>query len=308
MTAAKADVIVFLAHVLDAEIEQRFFKFKQECSDICDIVVLAEQGSEIPASIAPFAHFFNFSALKRMANSVIGTGTVLGNCHLRSIDFYNRFPNYRFYWFVEYDVVYTGRWSDFLSSFADDPSDLLASHVRRLADEPDWFWRESFSPGTDSFAKDEWVLAFLPVHRISRRGLEAVARKVREGWVGHFEVLLPSALSRCGLRIFDMGGSGAWTPKERVLRHYVDWRAGRHYLHGAGTLRYRPAIRTRLIKNMLYHPCKTSSSESRERQSNNRLRVAQALVRTPGFLIPYWLRLFRLAVLSRCPRVAWRYR
>ena len=60
MVAAKADVIVFLAHVFDAEIEQRFFKLKQECSDICDVVVLAEQGSKVPSNLAPFTHFFDF--------------------------------------------------------------------------------------------------------------------------------------------------------------------------------------------------------------------------------------------------------
>ena len=43
MSAAKFDVVVFLAHVFDAEIEQRFFKLKQECSDRCDVVVLVEQ-------------------------------------------------------------------------------------------------------------------------------------------------------------------------------------------------------------------------------------------------------------------------
>ena len=72
MSAAKFDVVVFLAHVFDAEIEQRFFKLKQECSDRCDVVVLVEQGSEVPPSIAPFTQFFDFSTLKQMAKSVIG--------------------------------------------------------------------------------------------------------------------------------------------------------------------------------------------------------------------------------------------
>lgn len=49
-----------------------FFKLKQECSDRCDVVVLVEQGSEVPPSIAPFTQFFDFSTLKQMAKSVIG--------------------------------------------------------------------------------------------------------------------------------------------------------------------------------------------------------------------------------------------
>ena len=61
MTAARRDVIVFLTHVFDAEIERRIVKLKRECSDNCDIVVLAERGVKIPrplrrsprSSIAP---------------------------------------------------------------------------------------------------------------------------------------------------------------------------------------------------------------------------------------------------------------
>ena len=163
MSAAKSDVIVFLVHVFDAEIERRFLKLKQECSDICDVVLLAERGLNIPASVAPFAQFFDFDALKQIAQSVIGNKIIPGNAHLRGIDYCRRYPGYRFYWFVEYDVIYTGHWGEFIASFANDPSDLLASHVRVLADEPDWFWRKSFATGTDCFSEDRWVLAFMPI-------------------------------------------------------------------------------------------------------------------------------------------------
>ena len=125
---------------------------------------------------------------------------------------------------------------------------------------------------------------------------------MREGWVGHFEVLLPSALTYCGLLISDIGGSGSWTPKDRVLRHYVDLPSGAPYLYGAGTLRYRPAIRSRLIDNKLYHPCKTPASELPDQGSSKRLRAARRQIRTPSFLIRYWLRLFRSGVVSRYPR------
>jgi hypothetical protein len=233
--------------------------------------------------------------LKQMAKSVIGEKIIPG-CHLRSIDFYQRFPGYRFYWFIEYDVVYTGHWGAFIASFADDQSDLLASHVRALSADPDWHWREGFSTGADVFAADEWVLAFLPIHRISARGLKAVATKVRAGWVGHYEALLPSALVHCGLPISDIGGSGAWTPKDRMLRHYVDRGDGLHYLYGAGTLRYRPAIRSRLMKNMLYHPRKTKPQAGK---LSSRLRAVLAQLRAPGIFVPYWLRVAQLALWSR---------
>lgn len=299
MTAAKADVIVFLAHVFDEEIERRFFKLRQECSELCDVVVLAEQGSTIPPNVAPFTRFFDFSALKQMAKSVIGSGIVPGNCHLRSIDYYRRFPNYRFYWFIEYDVVYTGNWAALISSLAEDQSDLLAAHVRTLADDPDWFWKESLKTEPDNLRRDEWIFAFLPVHRISARGLEAVAEKVRDGWTGHFEALVPSSLAHCGLRISDIGGSGAWTPKDRIHRHYVDWRKGLHHGYG-GSLQYRPSIRLRLIRNRLYHPCGTKAYPG----NRNKLRgTILAQLKAPHVFVPYWFRVIRLAIASRLPRV-----
>ena len=122
---------------------------------------------------------------------------------------------------------------------------------------------------------------------------------MRDGWVGHYEALLPSALVYCGLPISDIGGSGAWTPKDRMLRHYVDWGDGLRYLYGAGTLRYRPAIRSRLMKNMLYHPCKTKPQAGKP---GSRLRAVLAQLRAPGIFVPYWLRVAQLAIRSRRPR------
>jgi hypothetical protein len=293
MSAAKSDVVVFLAHVFDAEIERRFFKLKLECSDCCDVVALVEQGSEVPPSIAPFTQFFDFSALKQMAKSVIGKKVVPGNCHLRSIDFYRRYPNYEFYWFIEYDVVYTGDWGRLIGSLTEDRSDLLAAHVRTLADNPRWYWNHSLATGSDNLSKDEWILAFLPIHRISARGLEAVARKVRDGWTGHFEALVPSALAYSGLRVSDLGGSGTWTPKDRIRRHYVDWRTLRRY---GGSLQYRPSIRFRLIKNRLYHPCKTKAHPGKPIRLKGTIL---ARLKAPRVFIPYWLRVMQLAVLSR---------
>ena len=43
------------------------------------------------------------------------------------------------------------------------------------------------------------LVAFFPVHRISKRGLDVVAARVAEGWHGHFEMLVPTALADAGL-------------------------------------------------------------------------------------------------------------
>ena len=293
MTAERADVVVFLAHVFDEETECRFWKLYRECSDVCGVIVLAEAGSWIPRTIVPFTRFFDFDILRHTAESVIGEKIVPGNAHLREIHFCHRHPNYRFYWFIEYDVVYTGHWGKFISSFADDQSDLLASHVRTIADDRYWYWRQTISTGADNLPENKWLLAFLPIHRISHAGLGAIAGKVREGWVGHFECLMPTALAHCGLQISDIGGSGAWTPKNRIRRHYLDWRNAQWSACG-GTLQFRPPIRLRLIKNMLYHPCKTQPNAKWHDSRRNFVEQLKA----PSTFVPYWLRTIQLAIQS----------
>jgi hypothetical protein len=281
-----SDVVVFLTHVFDDEIERRFHKLERECAGVCDVVLFVEQGTKVPPSLEPITQTFDFAAVKTMARSVIGDRVVPGNAHLRSLNFRNRFPRYRFYWFVEYDVVYTGHWGRFMAGLADDRSDLLAAHVRGLVDDPEWHWKDTFRTGADSMPAREWVLAFLPIYRISAAGLEAVEGKLRDGWVGHFEVVVPSALAFCGLGVADLGGSGAWTPRKRVLRHYVDYPP--RLLH-ASSLCFRPPVNFRPVRNKLYHPCKTPAL--RRQKEFRSLRI----------LVPYWFRVFRLAVRSWVP-------
>jgi hypothetical protein len=62
-----------------------------------------------------------------------------------------------------------------------------------------------------------------------------------------------------------------------------------------GSLQYRPSIRLRLIKNSLYHPCKTKAHPGKR----IRLRGTILALKAPRVFIPYWLRVIHLAVLSR---------
>ncbi len=296
----KEAAIVFITHFFDAAIEKRFRKLRKECSRLFDVFLLAEAGVAVPDALLPETHSFDFESLRSMARSVIGEKVVPGNCHLRSIDFFRRAPGYRFYWFVEYDVVYSGNWRRFFSSFDDDASDLLAAHVRLARDDAEWPWASTFGPGADRLTDEERLIAFLPVHRISARGLEAVERKVAEGWIGHFEAIVPSALAHDGLSVADLGGSGAFTPADRVNRHYLVCRPDFSYF--VGTLRCGPPIALRMVRNVLYHPCKTERVSS---EGEDRRRRAKIVSRNRGVIYPYALRLLWLALRSRLP-IPWR--
>ncbi len=299
LTGPDRTAIVFMAHYLDSEVERRFRKLKQEAPDDCDVFLLGEAGLAVPEDLSERTCLFDFEAVRTMARSVIGDSLVPGNCHLRSIDFARRFPGYRFTWFVEYDVVYRDDWGAFFKSFDEDQSDLLAANVVAAGDYPDWYWTSTFSPAEELVGPEDRTIALLAIHRISAKGLEEVARSVAAGWVGHFEMLVPTALVRAGLTVADIGGSGPFTPAHRFERHYLDCR-GFAIRCSVGTLRDTPAIRFPIIRDMLHHPCKTRPHRP-DKLTVKRRR--EAFRRSPGALVLYWLRIARHAIRSHLWRV-----
>lgn len=297
MTGSRRDAAVFLVHYFDREIERRFDRLQAECAQRCDVFVLAEKGTPVPERLKSEARFFEFARIRRMARSIIGDRVVPGNAHLRAIDFYRREPGYRHYWFIEYDVVYTGRWDALMASLDDDDADLIASCVRDPEEDPRWHWIRTFDSGPDTVPADRRVVAFLPIFRISAAGLAAVDERVASGWTGHFEALLPTALAFRGMTISDFGGSGPFTPEARRHRVYLDGEG----LYGTGTLRFHPPVRWPMIPDMLHHPCKT-------RPGRLRPGVTKAIVsdrlRRPHLYAAYLARLLRGIVSARQERRA----
>ncbi len=292
MREPRRDAAVFLVHYIDGVVARRFDKLRRECEGRCEVFLLAEKGVAIPERLAAHARFFDFATVRQMARSVIGDRVIPGNAHLRAIEFYRREPGYRHYWFIEFDVVYTGRWDALMASLDDDDADLIASRVGRMDTGPPWFWHHSFKPGGDAVPADRETLAFLPIFRISAAGLAAVDRCVSRGWTGHFEMLLPTALAFGGLKVSDFGGSGPFTPDGRRHRHYLDAEG----LYETGTLRYHPPVHWPIVAGMLYHPCKTRLTQLRPRV---RRRIWSDRLRHPRLYARYLARLARMAVTSR---------
>lgn len=54
--------------------------------------------------------------------------------------FYRKFPQYAYYWIIEYHVDFSGRWSDFFGSFDHNEADLLCTNLHRHPVNPDWDW------------------------------------------------------------------------------------------------------------------------------------------------------------------------
>jgi len=123
-------------------------------------------------------------------------------------------------WFLEYDVDYSGDWSEFFRSVRGLPGDYAATHLRRRADDPDWpHWR-SFEPDPRIDSAGH-LASFHPIARFSRRLIDSHVHAVeREGWAGHTEALYPTLAASRGLSVVDIGGYGPFVPDGWTDRHY----------------------------------------------------------------------------------------
>ncbi|MCQ2004925.1 DUF3405 domain-containing protein [Rhizobium sp. NRK18] len=260
ISATGRTAVAFIAHRFDEEVVARFDSLRRAClAGGRDVFIVTEPDAVVPEHLLPFASRFDFAELRQMAAKVIADEIVPGSGHLRFIAFSHRFPGYRHYWFIEYDVVYRGDWTRFFDAMDEDDSDLLACSVRRRRDVHRWYWRRTLETPGEEIAAAAQVVAHFWLARFSPGALNAVADAVARGWSGHYEIVVPTAVVRAGFSLADIGGSGEWAPAGRRNRHYLDCNLPRGQ-EPFGTMRYRPEIGSFPIEGMLYHPVKTSQT------------------------------------------------
>ncbi|WP_167559013.1 DUF3405 domain-containing protein [Bradyrhizobium canariense] len=257
--------VAFFTHVFNPAIELRYRKLKEELGSRAQIFIFAPLGTSVPHQYLDETYFFDYDSLRSGAVRVNGDKIIPGNVHLAQLDFYRHHPGFDYYWFIEYDVVFTGDWATLLAAVENDPADLLAAHVRSLEEEPAWPWWETLELPGCSLSQAEWLRAFFPVYRISNDGLRSVDEHVKLGWSGHFEGLIPCIIRAASLSISDLGGSGRWTPQDRRHRFYSSFSSDAGVSLNAGTHRHRPPLQLPLVRrNTIFHPVKAGSAEQKK--------------------------------------------
>ena len=198
----------FFTYLFDPEIISRYRKLKEDLADHAQTNIVAQAETPVPEALLAETVFFDFQELAGNAPRTLGSKVIPGNSHLTMLAFFRSQPEFDYYWYIEYDVVFTGAWSTLLDAWSDDTSDLLAPHLRTYGQEPDWpWWRSLRVP--PAAAEKGLVRAFMPVYRISRRALETLEAAVRDGCSGHFEALVPTVLQAASLQISDLGKGGS---------------------------------------------------------------------------------------------------
>lgn len=248
--------IVFLTHQYSSGILSAFAKLRDEGECHGDVFLFGDVLHARPADFQGRNCFFDFSDLKAQFPQAIGDHAVPGNLHMVYWEFFRTHDDYEHIWFVEYDVRYSGSWTEFLEHFRGSTADLLGCHIRRWEHEPEWFWWTSLSCGRPTVSDVEPIRAFLPIQRLSKRAYQAISVALKSGWAGHSEVFIPTVVTLEGLELEDIGGDGPFVHPCNRCRFYssADSHDGRLT---SGSMRFRPAHSDwGQRRNWLYHPVK----------------------------------------------------
>ncbi len=257
----KRNAILFSSHLLDEAVLTRFRKLRSEVPagyDVYFFFAEAKLGKKkvLRHAGAPVLEHGEDSWMTYKQPNRYCTLKIPGNEDGMLLSAFHRMPVYDYYWYLEYDVVYTGNWGAFFGDFDENASDMLSTNVTRHDEIPAWpLWKSVGMPEGMNLPRSAWLRSFNPILRLSSRAMEVLTEECAKGWTGHSEAIMPTILHERGLSIEDFGGSGEFTPSERENRHYRSNRLDNSL--APGTFVFRPPMTAPGDEHgKLWHPVK----------------------------------------------------
>jgi hypothetical protein len=256
----KKQVFLYLSHRISKPIIKEYMKIRDAAEGIGGdtFFLYHARSDEIQHPLEAIINCYRFTdkGMSELNYPMIGRKMIPGHCHFPLFLFFRDYPDYDFYWIIEYDVRFSGDWRFFFNSFEEVDRDYLACHIREFSREPEWiFW--TLQHPEKSVPIHSRFRSFNPIYRLSRRSLEFMELSLRDGWCGHQEVVLPTLLFNNGFTMMDFGGSGRFTLPGMENRFYISPRPKVRGTLTNGTMRWRPIFRRTGTKaNKLYHPVK----------------------------------------------------
>lgn len=256
--------VLFTTHVINAQVKAHFTKLR----------------NELPADYELFL-FYDERRLKQRAVRRLGGDRVLphdesgwkqfkrpgryfkekipGNEDGLLMNAMARLPDYSWYWYIEYDMAFSGDWRVLFDAMADCTADILAVNITRHRLIPDWpLWKSIEVPAGSELPDVDRIRVHLAISRFSHRVNEVLVPVYSKGWAGHAEALFCSLAAANGLEVEDIGGDSEFAKPDNVNRFYRSTRTSNSL--GPGTLVFRPPMHTvGREPNMLWHPVKKAS-------------------------------------------------
>lgn len=246
--------ILLASHILHDSVIERLYKISQ--SSHYDFFILHHSNCEsITEKYKHNLFSFTDNILFDLGYQPLVKSILPGSNHFALLQFFQQNRKYQYYWYVEDDVYYNGDWSTFFNQFhsEDWTADFISSYVTDYHDQPTWLWWPYIKYNESKISNAIKTRSFNPIYRISNHGLDLLDKKLKGGWMGHHEVVIPTLLKLGGMKIIDFGGMGKYVLPGFSNRFYK--RDDANIMND--TMRYRPEIQpSEITDKLLYHPLK----------------------------------------------------
>lgn len=245
--------LIIVGHKFDANILAMHRLLSKSFHEYGDVyLILNRNNINMKPSVNRNIINITFKETLSLGYTPIQDTIVPGSNHFILLWFYRRFPYYKYYWSIEYDVAFSGNWERLFALCESRYAHFLSTHIKHYIEDPYWYWWEYLYGNMSQIGIYDRLRSFNPIYRISNEALSLIDKTLLAGSYGHHEVLIPTLLYSKNFSIEDFGGTGCFTPKSFINKIYIQDEYG-------GTMRFRPSFRredTFLYKNKLYHPVK----------------------------------------------------
>lgn len=247
MSDTSETATLYVSHLVTPGTLWNYFQIRHAVGDEYDIYWVHEGSSArrwlSPLPIKTFDLTEDLLASWRPVMN--GNEIVPGNGHIPTIAFSQR-RRYDYYWFIEYDIRYTGSWRSVFDLARESRADLIGPCIERSFSDESWDHWDSIKLPYSELAR-----AFVPIRRVSHRLVEHVTNLITSGYWAHHETLLPSACQDQGWPMDDLNELAITQRGDPLYTSGLNANA-------PGTLNYRPAIFTtcNAKRDRLHHPVK----------------------------------------------------
>lgn len=255
----RKQAVLMMCHFCNDIVKDRYHKLISELdSDKYDVFVLFNNDTDLNFNFGEHSYVYSFRTedLNELGYESIADTIVPGSTHFAVLNFFKEHNNYKHYWYVEYDVVFSGNWSALLDAFESNDADFITTGIQ-LYDEyknGTWAWWSQCS--TLNIPLERRVKSFNPICRFSVSSLTFLDTFLKSGVTGHQEMVIATVLYLNGFKLVDFGGSGTFVLPKYENKFYLGLDCG-----AKCTFRYRPIYTEEEVKQMntnnkLFHPVK----------------------------------------------------
>lgn len=260
----RRQAIIMRGFYTDPQVIERLVRLERDVSKEYDFYFLYDEKpckvnlKDVPSNIST-ASFNQDNWTQYKVPDPYNKTFIPGNEETMFLMFQEQYPDYDYYWFIEYDVDYSGNWLEFFDCFSSNTVDLLTTTLVTYSEFPEWgMWKSLTPPPGHQFDDEDKLRGFFPVCRFSNRSLLYLKKCLSDGWSGHPEALIATLYRANKFTIEDIGGEGSCVRPDNMNKHYTNDRFNEDL--SPGSFVFRPKFNSvGQKKNMLWHPVKNDS-------------------------------------------------